>query len=158
MRFDNELSQSGSPPLPILVAKFDKEIRAVICCIDWCGVRTHWYGGHTVAHVDVGECPACETGQDWVKKYYIVARSTRTGNHAVLMLTPLAAEAIVQHRSKEHGLLGCEIVLGRAAARNTSPMTARVIDYHPDEPDFGTTRLERVIRRIFKENKQTGNG
>jgi hypothetical protein len=31
-------------------------------------------------------------------------------------------------------------------------MTARIINYHPDTPEFGQERLERVISRIFAAN------
>ena len=156
MMFDNDLGNVAPPPLPIMIAKHDKQLRGILRCKDWCGVRTHWYGGHTIACCGTENCPACEANQDWVKKLYIIAQSPATQNCAIFMLTPLAASEIVVHRRKDHGVLGCEVVLGRAAPRNTAPMTARVVNYHPETPEFGRERLERVIMRIFSENAQRG--
>lgn len=152
MIFHNELDSSSPPPLPIVVVKHDKPIRAVLICKDWVGVRTHWFGGHTIACCGTENCPACEANQQWVKKFYIAARGMTSGNLALLMLTPAAAETIVGGRSKEHGFLGSEILLGRAASRNTSPMTARLCGFHPYTNEFGSARLERVVSRIFREN------
>ena len=151
MDFHHDLEESGPPPLPIFVVKHDKPIRGVLCCKDWVGVRTHWWGGHTIACCGTANCPACET-QNWTKKYYIVARGLVTRNQAIIMLTPLAADMIKVARTRVDGFLGCEILVRRSAARNTSPMEARVTTYHADEKEFGQSRLERVITRIFREN------
>lgn len=152
MIFDNDLEVSAPPALPIIVAKWDKEVRAILVCHTWIGVRTHWFGGHTIACCGTDNCLACEAGQQWVKKFYIVGRSPGSGNLAILMLTPVAAQQTKKCLAKDASLLGTEVILGRGAARNTSPMTARVINHHDDVDDFGMHRLERCIRRIFKEN------
>ena len=152
MIFDNDLGEVCPPPLPIIVAKFDKETRAVFACSDWVGVRTHWYGNHTIACCQTEDCPACGVGQQWTKKLYIVARSCLSQNLAILMITPVAAQVIVKWRSRECGLLGMEVILGRAAKRNTAPMTARVIGSHKNVEPFGQKKLERVVQRIFAAN------
>ena len=153
MIFDNDIGTTAPPALPILVAKWDHPIKAILICQEWVGVRTHWYGGHTIACCGTENCKACEAGQLWVKKLYIAAKSPTSGNSAILMLTPVACSLIRPHLSRSSGCLGCEVVIGRAAKRNTAPMTATVVDYHPSTEDFGLQRLERVIRRIFKENE-----
>lgn len=68
------------------------------------------------------------------------------------MITPVAAQVIVKWRSRECGLLGMEVILGRAAKRNTAPMTARVIGSHKNVEPFGQKKLERVVQRIFAAN------
>lgn len=152
MKFHDTIEDDPIPALPILVAKHDKNIQAILICQSWKGVKTHWYGGHTIACSEDENCPACDVGQQWVKKYYIAATSARHQNVVILMITPTAAAQVFHHRREGVGLLGMEIVLGRAAKRNTSPMTARSINYHPGTPDFGTKRLERVVLRIFAAN------
>lgn len=152
MHFDNDLSDVGPPPLPIVIAQWNKHVRAILCCTQWCGVWTHWFGGHTIACCQTVNCRACEANQAPVKKYYIVGRNPQNDHLAILMLTPLAAEELARYRSREHGFLGCEIILGRAAKRNTSPMTVRVIATHPDESEFSQESLKRCICRIFREN------
>ncbi len=152
MKFHNTLGDCQAPPLPIIVVGHKRPIRAILVCTDWVGVKTHWFGGHTIACSDGENCPACEANKQWVKKYYIAARGSESGNLALLMLTPLAAEMIVKGRARVGGLLGVEIVISRSAKRNTAPMQARLVGYHPGTDDFGTARLERVVRRIFREN------
>jgi len=152
MLFHDELVANTAPALPIIVAKWNKEVRAILICRSWKGVLTHWYGKHTIACCGTDNCPACDVGMAPVQKFYIVARSRRDDNLGVLMITPTAAASIVQHRHKDEGMLGMEVVLGRSAKRNTSPMTARVINYHPETNEFGQERLERVISRIFAAN------
>ncbi len=152
MLFEDELEPNCHPALPIIVAKWNKEVRAILICRAWKGVETHWYGNHTIACCGTDSCPACDVGMQSVRKFYIAARSCRDDNQAILMITPTAAESIHHHRRQDHGLLGMEVVLGRSAKRNTSPMTARVVNYHPDTSEFGQERLERVILRIFAAN------
>ena len=154
MIFHNDVEASAPPALPIIIAKWDRPVRAILVCSSWVGVRTHWYGGHTIACCGTDNCPACEAGQQWTKKFYIAGRSPGTGNVAILMLTPVAVNQVLQVLGHAPNLLGTEIILGRGAERNTSPMTARVVNQHDDVDDFGTARLERVIRRIFKENNR----
>jgi len=152
MEFHNDLDDCAPPPLPIVVVTHKQTITSTLVCRTWVGVRTHWIGGHTIACCGTENCPGCEANMQWVKKYYIAAESRRTGNVALLMLTPPAAESIVASRVRTDGFLGVEICLGRAAKRDNAPMTARVTGYHPDTVDFGIERLERVVRRIFREN------
>jgi hypothetical protein len=152
MQFEDQLEMNTHPALPIIVAKWNKEVRAILICRAWKGVETHWYGNHTIACCGTENCPACDVGMKSVRKFYIAARSRRDDNQAILMITPTAATAIHHHRRQDYGLLGMEVVLGRSANRNTSPMTARVVNYHPDTPEFGQERLERVITRIFAAN------
>ncbi len=152
MMFHNDLDDCAPPPLPIICVTHKKPIRAVLICRDWVGVRTHWFGKHTIACCGTENCPACEANRAWVKKYYIVGRGVASGNLALLMLTPIAAESLVTGRSRKDGFLGVEISLGRAADRDTAPMTARLCGFHENTQDFGTSRLERVVRRIFREN------
>jgi len=152
MLFDDELEKNAVPALKIIIAKWNKPVHAILICQAWKGVRTHWYGGHTIACCGTDNCPACDVGQQWVKKFYIAARSRRNDNMVILMITPTAAEQIIVHRRKGTGLLGCEIELGRSADRNTAPMTGRMVNFHPDTSDFGIERLERVVMRIFAAN------
>lgn len=152
MLFRDELDANTAPALPIIIAKWNKEVRATIICKAWKGVETHWYGKHTIACCGTDNCPACDVGMAPVRKYYIAAKDHRNLNMAILMITPTAAVSIFTYRRPKEGLIGCEVVLGRAADRNTSPMTARVIGYHPDTNDFGCERLERVVTRIFAAN------
>lgn len=158
MIFDNDLTTHAEPPLPIVVAKWDKQVHVILACKQWAGVRTHWYGGHTIACCGTDACPACGINQQWVKKFYIVGQHPRTGNRAIVMLTPLAAAEIVRHSHVQNGVLGCEVLIGRAAKRNTAPMTAKLVSYHPSMDDFGTARLQRVVTRIFRENQQIAAG
>ncbi len=151
MEFHNEPESAGPPALRILIVKHDKAIKCKILTRDWCGVRTHWWGGHTIACCGTENCRACET-QNWVKKYYLVAEGFNTQTQAIIMLTPLAAGQIKRHRSRATGFLGCELLLTRAAARDTAPMQAMITGYHPDTTDFGSERLNRIITRIFREN------
>jgi len=152
MLFDDEVEPNCHPALPIIVAKWNKEVRAILICRSWKGVNTHWYGKHTIACCGTEACPACDVGMAPVRKFYIAARSLRDNNQAILMITPGAAISIHHHRRLETGLLGMEVILGRAAKRNTAPMTARCVNYHPDTSEFGQERLERVILRIFAAN------
>lgn len=158
MRFDNNIDTTAAPPLPILIARHDKTIRAILINHSYRGVRTHWWGGHTVACCGTANCQACSGNQQWVKKFYIVGQHPCTGSRGLLMLTPLAAEQLVMRRRDDLGYLGVEIILGRAAKRNTSAMTVSFVGYHTEFSDFGMERLEQVLMRIFSENAQTGHG
>jgi len=151
MQFHDELEASGAPPLPIVVVKHNNPLRGKIICQDWVGVRTHWWGGHTIACCGTDNCPACES-QGWVKKYYLAFEGLKSAAQVLVMLTPLAAEMIVSQRCRTSGFLGCEMVVSRSAARNTSPMQAKITGFHPGTRDFGTSRLQRVVTRIFREN------
>lgn len=155
MLFDDDLENSIAPALPIIVAKWNKEVRAVLICRAWKGVRTHWYGGHTIACCGTENCPACYVGKAPVKKYYIAAREHRGNNMAILMITPSAAEMLFVHNNPICGMLGLEICLGRAAERNTAPMTGTVLGFHPETNEFGQDRLEKVVMRIFAANAIT---
>lgn len=150
--FEDELTGDSIPALRIVIAKHDLNVRAIFICRDWKGLRVHWYGKHTIACCGTDACPACDVGMEPVKKYYVVAKEVKNGNQAIVMLTPMAAAQVAHHRHRVDGLLGMEVIIGRAAARNTAPMTAKVINYHPDTSDFGTERLERVMLRIFAAN------
>lgn len=150
--FHSDMPDDVAPALPILVAKWNKEVRGILLNTNWVGINTHWHGGHTIACCGTDNCPACFVGKQWVRKYYIAGESRRDGHQAIIMITPSAAQTLVQHKRKSCGLLGMEIILGRAAKRNTAPMTGRVIATHPDVTDFGDLRLHRVMLRIFAAN------
>lgn len=152
MRFEDDINEDVVPALKILIAKHDKPLRGILKTTMWKGIWTHWYGKHTIACCGTDNCPACDVGMEAVKKYYMVARPSNGNDLAIFMITPVAAVTMWARRSKADCLLGMEVVLGRAAARNTAPMTANVINYHPDTPDFGKDRLERVMLRIFAAN------
>ena len=152
MLFNNELETVGPPPLPIIVVKHDCPLQALLICRDWIGVRTHWWGGHTIACSNDDSCEPCSSNRQWVKKYYIAAEGLKSGQKVLLMLTPCAAEMIVSGRTRVDGFLGCEIYLARSAKRNTAPMVAKIVGFHGKTPDFGSDRLERVVTRIFREN------
>jgi len=152
MRFNNDLETVSPPPLPIIVVKHDKPITALLICRDWIGVRTHWWGGHTIACCETDNCEPCNANQEWIKKYYIAAQGERSKQRVLLMLTPCAAEMIVDGRRRVDGFLGCTIRLCRSAARNTAPMQARLVAYQGKIEEFGQARLERCVLRIFREN------
>lgn len=152
MEFWNDLEKNCTPPLPIVVVTHKKPVSAIMCCRDWIGVRTHWWGGHTIACCGTDNCEPCNANRQWVKKYYIVAKGLNTGTLALLMLTPGAAEMIVAGRGRVDGFLGCVVRLARAAKRDTAPMSATLVGFEGKTEDFGTDRLERCVLRIFREN------
>ncbi len=152
MHFLNEIEPATFPALKIIIAKWDKQVHGILLCKAWRGINTHWYGKRTIACCGTENCPACDVGQKPVRKFYIVAKSLRTQNEAIVMLTPPAAGQILKHARLSTGVRGLEIVLGRAADRNTSPMTGRVCAYHHDTAEFPVDRLERILLRIFADN------
>ena len=118
---------------------------------NYVGTDTHYWGGHTIACKQSGECKACQSGLMPVWAGFIFCTRWNGGRVALLALTPVVAANMTLNADPEKGLLGMKVTLRRKTKAINSNILTSFHGFDPDVVPETQVRLVARVRILFKD-------
>jgi len=147
--FNNSPPTDHTMPFPIIRAKPNQPLEAVVCNRSYVGCDTHYVGGRTVLHTNPESCVGCQENMQPRWQGYVIVESRRVKRFAVLQFTPIVGLALTRACAGTNGLLGLKIRIVRLGGRINSPLECKVTGYEPEATEFPLYRLENIVRNLF---------
>lgn len=87
-------------------------IMGIVTSADIIGTQTHFWRGRTRPHTQT-HCEACEAGNEPRWHGYVSIMGTKTGEHAILELTPTTVKTIEKWIAEHGSIRGATIIASR---------------------------------------------
>jgi len=149
--FTNSPPTDHTLPLPIVRAKPNEPLEAIVCNREFVGVETHYIGGRTILHSNEEGCIGCRDNMTPRWQGYVIVQSTRAKRFAVLQFTPIVGHTLSRAAGGANGLLGVMIRIRRLGNRINSPLECEITGYESEANEFPVYRLESIVRKLFGE-------